>query len=68
MQGGRLVHKNNKERKENMELKNTNLGFNNSGKYVGDNDGPAYVVYSKIGYKKASYEFLLSQAKINMRR
>ena len=37
-----------------MELTNTNLGFKNSGKYVGDNDGPAYVVYSKIGYNKAT--------------
>lgn len=51
-----------------MELAKTNLGFKNSGKYVGDNDGPAYVVYSKIGYNKATYEFHLSQAKINMRR
>lgn len=46
----------------------TNLGFKNSGKYAGDNDGPAYVVYSKIGYNKASYEFHLSQANINMSR
>ena len=51
-----------------MELAKTNLGFKNSGKYAGDNDGPAYVVYSKIGYNKASYEFHMSQASINMRR
>jgi len=46
----------------------TNLGFTNSGRYQGDNDGPAYVVYSKIGYNKASYEFHMSQIKLNMRR
>ena len=51
-----------------MGLTNTNLGFRNSGKYMGDNDGPAFVVYSKIGYNKATYEFHMSQAKINMRR
>jgi hypothetical protein len=51
-----------------MELTNTNLCFKNSGKYVGDNDGPAYVVYSKIGYNKATYEFHMSKAKINMKR
>ena len=47
---------------------NTNLGFSNSGRYQGDNDGPAYVVYSKIGYNKASFEFHMSQAQVNMRR
>lgn len=46
----------------------TNLGFKNSGRYQGDNDGPAYVIYSKIGYNKASFEFHMSQAKVNMRR
>lgn len=46
----------------------TNLGFTNSGRYQGDNDGPAYVVYSKIGYNKASFEFHMSKAKVNMRR
>ena len=46
----------------------TNLGFKNSGKYTGDNDGPAYVAYSKIGYNKASFDFCLSKAKINMSR
>lgn len=46
----------------------TNLGFKNSGRYQGDNDGPAYVVYSKIGYNKASFEFHMSKAKVNMRR
>ena len=46
----------------------TNLGFTNSGRYQGDNDGPAYVVYSKIGYNKASFEFHMSQVKLNMRR
>ena len=51
-----------------MHHARTNLGFKNSGKYTGDNDGPAYVVYSKIGYNKASYEFCLSQADINMSR
>jgi len=53
---------------EKMNRAKTNLGFKNSGKYAGDNDGPAYVVYSKIGYNKASYEFCLSQANINMSR
>lgn len=51
-----------------LQESKTNLGFKNSGKYKGDNDGPAYVVYSKIGYNKASYEFCLSQVKGNMRR
>lgn len=46
----------------------TNLGFTNSGRYQGDNDGPAYVVYSKIGYNKASFEFHMSRIKLNMRR
>ena len=46
----------------------TNLEFTNSGRYKGDNDGPAYVVYSKIGYQKASFEFKMSQVKLNMRR
>ncbi len=46
----------------------TNLEFTNSGRYKGDNDGPAYVVYSKIGYNKASFEFKLSRIKLNMRR
>lgn len=46
----------------------TNLGFTNSGRYEGDNDGPAYVIYSKIGYNKASFEFHMSQAKLNMKR
>lgn len=46
----------------------TNLGFKNSGRYQGDNDGPAYVVYSKIGYNKAAYEFCLSQVNCNMSR
>ncbi len=46
----------------------TNLGFTNSGRYQGDNDGPAYVIYSKIGYNKASFEFHMSQVKVNMRR
>ena len=53
---------------EKMARKRTNLEFKNSGRYQGDNDGPAYVVYSKIGYNKASYEFKLSQANINMSR
>ncbi len=47
---------------------NTNLGFTNSGRYQGDNDGPAYVVYSKIGYNKASFEFNMSRIELNMRR
>lgn len=47
---------------------NTNLGFTNSGQYQGDNDGPAYVIYSKIGYNKASFEFHMSRIQVNMRR
>ena len=54
--------------KEAVAQSQTNLGFKNSGRYQGDNDGPAYVVYSKIGYNKASFEFHMSQAKVNMRR
>ena len=51
-----------------MTNSKTNLEFINSGRYQGDNDGPAYVIYSKIGYNKASFEFHLSQVKLNMRR
>ena len=51
-----------------VERSITNLEFTNSGRYQGDNDGPAYVIYSKIGYNKASFEFRLSQVKLNMRR
>ncbi len=51
-----------------VERSITNLEFTNSGRYQGDNDGPAYVIYSKIGYNKASFEFKLSQVKLNMRR
>jgi len=51
-----------------VERSITNLEFTNSGRYQGDNDGPAYVIYSKIGYNKASFDFRLSQVKLNMRR
>lgn len=51
-----------------LEKSKSNLGFTNSGRYQGDNDGPAYVIYSKIGYNKASYEFHMSQIDLNMRR
>ena len=42
----------------------TNLEYRNTGK-MGDNDGPAYCVYSKIGYKKATMDVLISQMQIN---
>lgn len=57
------------EESENLEGKVviTNLDYNNTGK-MGDNDGPAYCVYSKEGYNKASMDVLISQIKINTKR
>lgn len=46
----------------------TNLTWKNNGDKVGDNDGPAYVVYSKKGYNKASQIIKVSQMKVNLVR
>lgn len=46
----------------------TSLTWKNSGDSMGDWDGPAYVVYSKTGYNKASFDIALSKIKINMVR
>lgn len=48
--------------------KTTNLTWENSGDSVGDWDGPGYVVYSNIGYNKASLDLELSKLQINMVR
>ncbi|MBP1576524.1 MAG: hypothetical protein J6A68_03220 [Oscillospiraceae bacterium] len=42
----------------------TNMTYTNTGK-CGDNDGPAYMVYSTIGFTKASFDLKLSEVKIN---
>ncbi len=42
----------------------TNLTHKNYGK-MGDDDGPAYVVYGKKGYNKASFDLHLSKVEIN---
>ena len=49
---------------ENVKIQ-TNLDFDNKGKKMGDNDGPAYCVYSKVGYNKASMDVLISKLKVN---
>ena len=64
----KLQEQNNKLQTSSKTVSITNLEFTNSGRYQGDNDGPAYVVYSKIGYHKASFEFQMSKVKLNMRR
>ena len=51
----------------------TNLTFANKGTrqngfLMGDVDGPAYCVYSKVGYNKASFEVNLKDIKINLKR
>ena len=51
----------------------TNLTFANKGTrangyLMGDLDGPAYCVYSKVGYNKASFEVNLKDIKINLKR
>ena len=43
----------------------SNLDFDNRGQKMGDNDGPAYCVYSKMGYNKASMDVLISQIRVN---
>lgn len=54
--------------KDAVAISRTNLGFKNIDNMHGDNDGPAYVVYSKIGYNKASFDISLNKAEINMSR
>jgi hypothetical protein len=46
----------------------TNLTWLNNGNKVGDNDGPAYVVYSKKGYNKASQVIKVSKMELNLVR
>ena len=46
----------------------TNLDYDNGGRFIGDNDGPAYVSYSKKGYARASVDVLLSDAKVQIER
>lgn len=48
--------------------KYTNQTWLNNGNKVGDNDGPAYVVYSKQGYNKASQIIEVSKMKVNLVR
>ncbi len=46
----------------------TNLDYDNGKGKMGDNDGPAYCVYSKRGYNKASMDVKISEMKINTLR
>ncbi len=46
----------------------TNLTWTNNGDKQGDNDGPAYVVYSKEGYNKASQVIAVSKMRTNLVR
>ena len=46
----------------------TNLDYNNGRGKMGDCDGPAYCVYSKVGYNKASMDVIISGMKINTLR
>lgn len=60
-------------REEEIKTMLTNLTFNNKGTrkdgfLMGDIDGPAYCVYSKIGYNKASFEVDLSRIKMDLTR
>jgi len=48
--------------------KSTNLTWTNTSTKVGDNDGPAYVAYSNIGYNKASEVVAVSKIKSNLVR
>lgn len=43
----------------------TNLTYNNGSAQMGDNDGPAYAIYSKKGYNKASVDIKTSKIEIN---
>ena len=46
----------------------TNLDYNNGKGKMGDCDGPAYCVYSPVGYNKASMDIKISEMKINTLR
>lgn len=50
------------------EKRTTNLEWKNTGNEEGDADGPAYVVYSKKGYNKASAVIDLSKLQANLKR
>ena len=43
----------------------TNLDYSNGNGKMGDADGPAYAVYSKVGFNKASMDVKISDIKIN---
>ena len=45
-----------------------NKGLRKDGYLMGDVDGPAYCVYSNVGYNKASFEVDLKNVKINLKR
>lgn len=45
----------------------TNINFKNYGK-MSDCDGPAYVVYSNIGYNKAQYDVYFDEVKLSTKR
>ena len=45
-----------------------NLTYDNAGRFMGDNDGPAYVVYSQKGYNRASMNILLGDAQVQIHR
>ncbi|MBQ6183879.1 MAG: hypothetical protein IJK33_08345 [Clostridia bacterium] len=46
----------------------TNLDYDNGKGKMGDSDGPAYCVYSNVGYNKASMDIKISEMKINTLR
>lgn len=46
----------------------SNLTHNNAGGKMGDCDGPAFCVYSKKGYNRASMDILLSDLQLNVSR
>jgi len=50
------------------EIQMTNLTYNNQGKKMGDDDGPAYVTYSKTGYNHATIDVILSEIALNTLR
>lgn len=51
-----------------MSQQSTNLTWINTSTKVGDNDGPAYVVYSNIGYNKAFEVIAISKIQKNFIR
>ncbi|OGO91788.1 MAG: hypothetical protein A2Y17_13605 [Clostridiales bacterium GWF2_38_85] len=46
----------------------TNIGDRTNGHLLGDLDGPAYCVYSKIGYNKASFDVDLGTMQLDLTR